>query len=231
MASTVTAMSTTLGRPRPKSTAGLIQRLGEIQQELKVLNSACSNDEERKRHTVSRTQQESDALEAWITSMTACFAHERNPEYCSEARLLSRSGRLETYDEVVMTFINMISEGTSDGRHHDHRLLAEFSSVLRSPHPLSKSLVASAIAPLTRHLQNAINTTNDKHQYQLIRALSTVLDAMNDAKIGGISDKSLVEPLGRLLDGVSKSQNFVSRRPLVMRIKPCTVSRATLAGG
>lgn len=198
-------MATIQLRARPRSTAGLIQRLGEIQQELKVLASGAANDEGPKRHNASRMQQETDALEAWITAMTACFAHERNPMYCSEARLLSQYGRLETYDEVVMAFINMISEGAADGRHYDHRLLTEFSSALRSPHPLSKSLVASAIVPLTKHLKNAVDTANDVDQYQLIRALSTVLDAMNDAKVGGISDKSLVEPLGRLLDGITKS--------------------------
>lgn len=205
MVGTTSAMVTTVGSQRPNSTAGLIRRLGEIQQELKVLASDSSNDEQRKGHTISLVQQEIDALEAWIASMAACFAHERSGEYCPEARLLAQSGRLEIYDEVVMAFVNMINEAAADGRHHDPQLLVEFSSALRSAHPLSNSLVASAIVPLTRHLQNAINTTNDKYQYQLIRALSAVLDAMNDAKIGGISDENLVEPLARLLEGITKS--------------------------
>jgi hypothetical protein len=173
---------------RPTCTDDLIQRLA---------GSNCDPKKERR------------ALEAMARSMILIFQDHAELQYVPEASLLSLIVTKGDYEALLLAFANAIIKGTTDGNALDPKLLTHFACVLRrAPSTLyaETAKLGSVLDSLQTRLDKARSRAELETQYHLVCTLSTVLDAMVDIKISGLSRQVLCEPLLKQLGHLRNHQ-------------------------
>ncbi|KAJ3495867.1 hypothetical protein NLG97_g3076 [Lecanicillium saksenae] len=189
---------------RPKSTGELIRRLGD-------LHVPYFSIERIEKKSLSTVKTEADALCAWTRCMLDTFIREKDPEYAADAALLSPFTDKKYYEILIREFVNMICDGVSDQKLPNTELLATFSTVFRYPDPHHSAhgdALSYAMSGLVTRFQAAKSTGSGSIQYKLIVGLSDVLDAMNDAKVKGISDAKTVQPLLDMLAEAAETKEL-----------------------
>lgn len=181
-------MATTRQPSRPTLTDDLIQRLG-------------SNDTDPK---------EMKALEALSKEMIKIFRDERRLSHVPEAAALAPFTTTSDYQDLSRAFNNAMIWGTADGNILEPHLLKAFTFVLRCADDTKKAKVelGPVMESLQHRLKSAVEQAEPKSQYQLICALSSILDAMIDVKTAGLSREKLHEPLLKQLAMLSKDQEL-----------------------
>jgi HEAT repeat protein len=172
---------------RPKQTDDLIQRL-------------TSSDTEGK---------EVEALKALSNAMIKVFQDERRVSYVPEAAALAPITTASSYQHLLRAFSNAIIQGTADGNILEPQLLEKFSFVLRCTEEAKAEIERGPVMKsLQTRLKSAVEQAEPKTQYRLLCALSSILDAMVDAKTTGLSREELHEPLLEQLAALSKDQEL-----------------------
>ncbi|KAH6997421.1 armadillo-type protein [Ilyonectria destructans] len=181
-------MAKTRQASRPTLTDDLVQRLG-------------SSDTDPK---------EMKALKALSKEMIKVFRDERRLSHVREAAALAPFTAASNYQELSRAFNNAIIGGTADSNILEPQLLKGFTFVLRCAEGTKRDEVelGSVAGSLQVRLNSAVEQAEPKSQYQLICALSSVLDAMIDLKTAGLSREKLHEPLLKQLATLSKDQEL-----------------------
>ncbi|KAI1652482.1 hypothetical protein F4813DRAFT_400978 [Daldinia decipiens] len=182
---------------RPRTTEELVERL-------KRLELGSDNDPTITRlKPTSERNREAHALRSLSYSMVQTFYNHPERLYAVEAALLSPFCKEESYVLLFDAFVNSIAADSSGSNIPDINVLNSFSIMLRSTqieHIGKKLPLGYAIQSLMNRLTTACSTANDMTQYELLRTLSTTLDAMNEFKFEGISDTRIMQPLFDLLE-------------------------------
>jgi hypothetical protein len=149
------------------------------------------------------------ALEAIVRSMIRIFQDHTELQYMPEAALLSLIVHDGDYQALLLAFANAIIKGTADSLDLNTKLFMQFACVLhRAPSILTAETakLRSVLDSLQKRLDKAISCAELEAQYQLICTLSTILDAMVDIKISGLSRQELQEPLLKQLKQLANHQ-------------------------
>ncbi|KAI0179741.1 armadillo-type protein [Hypoxylon sp. FL1284] len=198
---------------RPTTTAELLEKLrlyvddSPINSPTSARQGSPTEQKSASKHGRSaRARQEAAALRALSRSMVRAFCEDPQKLYAVEAALLSPYTDPDDYSNLLKAFVKAI---TSDSGIPDTRLLDSFSLALRCTHTdrVRKELqpgYGHVIQHLTKKLADAISAADESIQYQLLRALSELLDVMNEVKFKGISDASIAQPLFDILKDLSK---------------------------
>ena len=122
--------------------------------------------------------------------------------YVPEAAQLSLITTDKQYYSLVLAFTDVICAGKTDGNVLDPRVLTNFAYVLR--HATSLTAQNANLGSVLRSLVDRLKDTEDgaelEYQFHLLCTLSTVLDAIVDIKISGLSRVTLYGPLQERLD-------------------------------
>ncbi|TFB04396.1 hypothetical protein CCMA1212_003677 [Trichoderma ghanense] len=158
------------------------------------------------RQPTARATKELEALQALQRSMIDEFAQNPSEAYAIEITPLASLVDVDDYVRLFDRFHNAIAAAALDGKMVDTELLRAFEAFLhcRQTGLAGRKLnLGSAMLSIQKALDRAVDAAHNQTKYNSIRALSTVLDAMNEVKAGGIADvqvQSLLKRLEKLRD-------------------------------
>ncbi|PWY88133.1 hypothetical protein BO94DRAFT_575153 [Aspergillus sclerotioniger CBS 115572] len=137
---------------------------------------------------------EKDALFELVERMVQLFEDNRKTSYWTEASELG--------------FTNLIAEHAGDGTELNNRLLTCFAHAIRRKQFLSaeNTSLATALNGLSARLKLRVDLAQKQKQYELLCMLGTVLDAMADIKVSGITREYLHGPLLKQLGKLRESK-------------------------
>ncbi|KAF4624600.1 hypothetical protein G7Y89_g13570 [Cudoniella acicularis] len=160
---------------RPKQTEDLVQRLKSRETNLK----------------------EVDALQALSEEMIKEFTDHPKPSYVPEAAALASVVTAKHYQDLLRAFENAVIKGNADGNVLDPQLLIKFAFVLRCSERNRDPEIKLGVVlkSLYKRISDAEDEAERQTTYELLCALSFVLDAMNDVKTNGLKRETLHEPL------------------------------------
>ncbi|KAL7914834.1 NACHT domain-containing protein [Trichoderma velutinum] len=182
---------------RPSSTDELCRRLSLAAQPLKQ-NAAGRQP--------TRPAKELEALQALQQSMIDEFIQNPSETYAIEITPLVPFVDVDDYVRLFDRFHNVIASAAVDGKIVDIELLRAFEVFLhyRQAGLAGKRLnLGSSMLSIQKALDSAVDAAHGQTKYNSIRALSAVLDAMNEIKVEGIVDlkvQSLLKRLEKLRD-------------------------------
>lgn len=183
---------------RPTSTSDLCQRFRRA--------GEPSTQDVTRRQKTARATKELEALQALQQSMISEFAQNPSEAYAIEITPLASLVDVDDYVRLFDIFHNVIAAAAVDGKIVDTELLRAFEAFLhcRQTGLAGRKLnLGSAMLSIQKALDGAVDAAHDQTKYNSIRALSAVLDAMNEVKVEGIVDvkvQSLLRRLGKLRD-------------------------------
>ncbi|KAH0498320.1 hypothetical protein TgHK011_005576 [Trichoderma gracile] len=154
----------------------------------------------------ARSMKELEALKALQQSMVDEFAENPSEAYAIEITPLASLVNVDDYVRLFDRFHNVISAAAVDGKIVDTELLRAFEAFLHCRQTGlagTKLNLGSAMLSIQKALDRAVDAAHDQTKYNSIRALSAVLDAMNEVKAEGIADvkvQSLLKRLEKLRD-------------------------------
>ncbi|KAJ9613093.1 hypothetical protein H2200_003034 [Cladophialophora chaetospira] len=154
-------------------------------------------------------EKEKKALQALTNTMIEKFEDDRRVSYVAEASELAAVAD-DHYLRLLLTFQNAIITGTSDKTHLSPELLMRFSSVLQCAGGKEKETMPNKVrvGPVAQslhvRLQAAVSQAEYQAAYELVQALSSVLDTMNTIKTAGLGWEALHGPLLTQLSDLRK---------------------------
>ncbi|PNP53103.1 hypothetical protein THARTR1_06313 [Trichoderma harzianum] len=178
---------------RPQSTDELCRRLS--------LAAQPSKQDAAERQPTARSARELQALQALQQSMINEFIQSPSESHAIEITLLAPFVDEDDYVRVFDRFHNVIASAAVDGKMVDVELLRAFEVFLhcRQAGLAGKRLnLGSAMLSIQKALDSAVDAAHGQTKYNSIRALSAVLDAMNEVKVEGIVDLKVQNLLKRL---------------------------------
>lgn len=131
------------------------------------------------------------------------FAQNPSETYAIEITPLASFVDVDDYVCVFDKFHNVIAAAAIGGKIVDTELLRAFEAFLhcRQAGLAGKKLnLGSAMLSIQKALDSAVDAAHDQTKYNSIRALSAVLDAMNEVKVESIMDLKAQNLLNRLED-------------------------------
>ncbi|OTA03630.1 hypothetical protein A9Z42_0041340 [Trichoderma parareesei] len=158
------------------------------------------------RQPTARSTKELKALQALQLSMIDEFIQNPREAYAIEITPLASLVNVDDYVRLFDRFHNVISAAAVDGKIVDTELLRAFEAFLHCRQTGlagTKLNLGSAMLSIQKALNRAVDAAHDQTKYNSIRALSAVLDAMNEAKSEDIADvkvQSLLRRLEKLRD-------------------------------
>ncbi|KAK4075450.1 uncharacterized protein Triagg1_4571 [Trichoderma aggressivum f. europaeum] len=186
------------GSCRPTCTDDLCRRLS--------LAAQPSKQDAAERQPTARSARELQALQALQQSVINEFIQSPSEAHAIEITPLAPFVVEDDYVRVFDRFHNVIASAAVDGKIVDVELLRAFEAFLhcRQAGLAGKRLnLGSAMLSIQSALDSAVDAAHGQTKYNSIRALSAVLDAMNEVKVGGIVDlkvQSLLKRLEKLRD-------------------------------
>ncbi|KAL6798932.1 NACHT domain-containing protein [Trichoderma sp. SZMC 28013] len=178
---------------RPQSTDDLCRRLS--------LAAQPSKKDAAERQPTARSARELQALQALQQSMINEFIQSPSETYAIEITPLAPFVDEDDYVRIFDKFHNVIASAAVDGKIVDVELLRAFEAFLhcRQAGLAGKRLnLGSAMLSIQKALDSAVEAAHGQTKYNSIRALSAVLDAMNEVKVEGIVDLRVQNLLKRL---------------------------------
>ncbi|UKZ46507.1 hypothetical protein TrVGV298_000712 [Trichoderma virens] len=178
---------------RPTSVEDLCRRLSLAVQPLK--RDAAG------RQPTARSAKELEALQALQQSMIDEFTQNPSETYAIEITPLAHFVDVDNYVRIFDKFHNVIASAAINGKIVDTELLRAFEAFLhcRQAGLAGKRLnLGSAMLSIQNALDSAVDAAHSQTKYNSIRALSAVLDAMNEVKVEGIVDLKVQNLLKRL---------------------------------
>ena len=158
----------------------------------------------------SASPQEQTALKALCRSMITIFENDPRLAYVAEAASISCVKQLNLTG-LLTAFANLIAKGTSDGNIKESEVLSAFTYVLWNAKDLPitvESNLGSVLGSLAKRLKLAISLADRQTQYELVRCLSAVLDAMIELRVAGLERESIHKPLLKLLKELQESDEI-----------------------
>ena len=155
-------------------------------------------------------QAEMDALKELSKAMISVFQDKPFLSFVPEAAALSAVARSKDYEDLLRAFENAVTRGTMDKTVLDPQVLLGLGSVLgcAKDNTGADLRMGSVLSSLQQRLESAVKEAESKAQYQLIRAVSAVLDVMNEVKTTGLDREQLHEPLLKKLSTLSKHKEL-----------------------
>ena len=154
-------------------------------------------------HDIS--QAEIDALKALCKAMISVFQDTPKLSYVPEAAALSAVARSKDYEDLLRAFQNAVTNGTMDGNVLDPEILLGLGRILGcAKNNVGANIpLGSVLRSLRKRLESAVEEAEGERQYQLIHAVSSVLDVMNEVKTTGLDQEQLHGPLLKKLSTLS----------------------------
>ena len=133
-------------------------------------------------------QAEIDALEALSKTMISVFQDKPFLSFVPEAAALSAVARFNDYEDLLRAFENAVTNGTMDRTVLSPEILRGLTRVLGCAKDNTGANVSlgSVLVSLQKRLESAVEGAESETQYQLIHAVSSVLDVMNEVKTTGL---------------------------------------------
>ena len=155
-------------------------------------------------------QAEIEALKALSKAMVSFFQDKPFLSFVPEAAALSAVARSKDYEDLLRAFENAITRGTMDRTVLDPEVLLGLGRVLECAKDNTGADIplGSVLYSLQQRLESAVKEAESKAQYQLICAVSAVLDVMNEVKTTGLDREQLHEPLLKKLSTLSKHKEL-----------------------
>ncbi|KAK0506992.1 hypothetical protein JMJ35_010692 [Cladonia borealis] len=155
-------------------------------------------------------QAELDALKELSKAMISVFQDKPFLSFVPEAAALSAVARSKDYEDLLRAFENAVTRGTMDRTVLDPEILLGLGRVLGCAKDNTGADIplGSVLSSLQQRLESAVQEAESKAQYQLIRAVSAVLDVMNEVKTTGLDREQLHEPLLKKLLTLSKHEEL-----------------------
>ncbi|KAH8886067.1 hypothetical protein GQ53DRAFT_658583, partial [Thozetella sp. PMI_491] len=149
-----------------------------------------------------RVKKEALALRALSQSMATVFAKHPQRPYAFEAASVSPF----VEDDDYRGLFNDFAEKIAQNKIPDAAILESFNTLLRSPHArrLHGLPLGHVIKFILDGVQNTKGTFDQAAIYDLLRAASAVLDAMNEVHFPTLGDAEVMMPLIDWLDGACK---------------------------
>ena len=159
-------------------------------------------------HDIS--QAERDALKALSKAMISVFQDKHFLSFVPEAAALSAVARSKDYEDLLQAFENAVINGTMDRTVLDPEILLGFGRVLgfAKDNAGANIPLGSVLRSLQKRLESAVEEAEGERQYQLIYAISSVLDVMNEVKTTGLDREQLHGPLLKKLSTLSKHEEI-----------------------
>ncbi|KLU87432.1 hypothetical protein MAPG_06432 [Magnaporthiopsis poae ATCC 64411] len=153
---------------------------------------------------------ESAALQALANHMIKVFRDEGRPSHVPEAAALAPVTTVSSYQSLARAFGNAVIKGTADGSIPEPQLLEAFVSVLRCAggDKEAKPELGRVMKSLQTRLKDAVGQADPGSQYRLLCTLSSVLDALIDTRVSGLSREELHEPLLKQLETLSDDREL-----------------------
>ena len=153
---------------------------------------------------------ETDALTQLSKAMISVFQDKPFLSFVPEAAALSAVARSKDYEDLLRAFENAVTRGTMDRTVLDSEVLLGLGRVLGCAKDNTGADIplGSVLSSLQQRLESAVKEAESKAQYQLIRAVSAVLDVMNEVKTTGLDREQLHEPLLKKLSTLSKHKEL-----------------------
>ena len=155
-------------------------------------------------------QAEIEALKELSKAMISIFQDKPFLSFVPEAAALSAVVRSKDYEDLLRAFENAVTRGTMDRTVLDPEVLLGLGRVLGCAKDNTGADIplGSVLSSLQQRLESAVKEAESKAQYQLIRAVSAVLDVMNEVKTTGLDREQLHEPLLKKLSTLSKHEEL-----------------------
>ena len=155
-------------------------------------------------------QAEIDALKALSKAMISVFQDTPYLSFVPEAAALSAVARSKDYEDLLRAFENAVTNGTMDKTLLDPELLLGLGRILGCAKDNAGANIplGSVLRSLRKRLESAVEEAEGERQYQLIRAVSCVLDVMNEVKTTGLDREQLRGPLLKKLSTLSKHEEL-----------------------
>ena len=159
-------------------------------------------------HDISKA--EIDALKALSKAMISVFRDKTFLSFVPEAATLSAVARSEDYSNLHEAFVNAVINGTMDRTVLDPEILLGLGRVLgfAKDNAGTNISLGSVLRSLRKRLESAVEEAEGERQYQLIHAISSVLDVMNEVKTTGLDREQLHGPLLKKLSTLSKHEEI-----------------------
>ena len=144
-------------------------------------------------------QAEMDALKELSKAMISVFQDKPFLSFVPEAAALSAVARSKDYEDLLRAFENAVTRGTMDKTVLDPQVLLGLGSVLgcAKDNTGADLRMGSVLSSLQQRLESAVKEAESKAQYQLIRAVSAVLDVMNEVKLPASIENSSMNPCSK----------------------------------
>ena len=155
-------------------------------------------------------QAEIDALETLSKAMISIFQDKPFLSSVPEAAALSAVARSKDYEDLLRAFENAVTHGAMDRTVLDPEILVGLGRVLGCAKDNTGADIplGSVLTSLQKRLESAVEEAESKRQYQLIHAVSAVLDVMNEVKTTSLDRERLHEPLLKKLSTLSKHEEI-----------------------
>ena len=155
-------------------------------------------------------QAEIDALKALSKVMISVFQDTPYLSFVPEAAALSAVARFKVYEDLLRAFENAVANGTMDKTVLDPEILLGLGCVLgyAKDNVGANISLGSVLRSLRKRLESAVEEAEGERQYQLIHAVSSVLDVMNEVKTTGLDREQLHGPLLKKLSTLSKNEEI-----------------------
>ena len=155
-------------------------------------------------------QAEIEALKELSKAMISIFQDKPFLSFVPEAAALSAVVRSKDYEDLLRAFENAVTRGTMDRTVLDPEVLLGLGRVLEFAKDNAGASIplGSVLRSLRKRLESAVEEAEGERQYQLIHAISSVLDVMNEVKTTGLDREQLHGPLLKKLSTLSKHEEI-----------------------